>query len=568
MTIAPKFSRLTMTKTSLLLMSLAAVTSCKKNSESKVKTLDQFAGSNVRYSCKGTYTDNDKYMKSFVNVKTPEQTAAIKDALSAVSPTIKSGIFDGPIKPKMELTDNVGQKCLGTTIAKANSKQMASLTACPAILNGKATIYLDSKPENIRSGLVRGLAYYFVHIHSNINIEKSSASRIVVGFANQGDFSKNNKYLGAMIFLDEVASKGNGAINVFDTLLPKAVLTAKTKSERDAAFMDPRKNFVGDRDAFVGYFTAELIDSTFCSDASRQAFTTAFPKTAAFFGATPAVKSSGMNLGDASDQQWNEEPSGSTTGGGTTGGGSSGGSSGGTPPIPIEPMKPSDGAPSGFSESKQKMYLGDENTTKTTSLYQSQDGKSQAWQGEDGKWRQSPIPTKQNNDLNVNILDKSPIGGNTQPTVDPNANPRQQPLPGNNPSWNEEPVNGKDPLRNQQTWNEEPTNNIDKQAILKTVPQAPWEQEEIEPRKTQPIISQDHSIDINEDNVIKEFAPKPTGQENYPTPAPNKTSNGGSIPGKTQPSNNSSDGGYNSKPVVKPTRECTYWNYWCMAPWQ
>ena len=396
-------SKMTTMTTVFALASLAAVTSCKKLGLSRVKTLDQFAGSTARYSCKGTFTDNEKYMKSFVNVKTPEQTAAIKDALSAVSPAIKSGIFDGPMKPKLELTDNVAQKCLGTSIGKANSKQLASLTACPAIQNSKAVIYVDANPENIRSGLVRGLAYFIVHIQSNINIEKSTPSRIVVGFADQGDFSKNNKYQGAMIFLDEVASRGPGALNVFDKLLPQGVLTAKTKSERDAIFMDPRKTFVDDRDAFVSYFTAELIDSTVCSDESRLAFSKTFPKTAKFFGATPTVKSSGMYaMGQVNADESAVNPINDAG-----------------EPVPVEPMKPSDGQPSGYKPTGQSMYFGDDPNAQPSTIYRSEDGKSQAWVGSDGKWRHSPIPTKENNDLPVKPLDHSPLWTNNPPGVKP-----------------------------------------------------------------------------------------------------------------------------------------------------
>jgi hypothetical protein len=496
------------TKSSVLVLLLVAAASCKKPMDaSKVKTLDQFAGSSARYSCKGTYTDNEKYMKSFVNAKTPEQIAAIKDALSAVSPSMKAGIFEGPLKPKFEVTDNVTEKCMGTSIAKANSKQLQSLTACPSVKGGKATIYLDSKPDNIRSGLVRGLAYYMVHIHNNIDIGKSTSSNIVIGFSNQGDFTKNNKYQGAMIFLDEVASKGTDSIMIFDKLLPKAVLSAKTKAERDAAFMNPSVNFVGDRDAFVSYFTAELIDSGVCSDASRLAFSKTFPKTAAFFGASAPVKAGGFNLGDTSNMQYNEEPYGSNST---------------SDPATVTIRQPSDGVPSGFSRSPQKMILGEENSGNSSSLYRSADGKTQSWQGSDGKWRQSGVPTKENNDLTVRILDKSPLDGDAAGFADPSANKRQQNLPGNNTTWNEEPVNGIDPLDIQKTQPIAPTNNN------KWFEPTNEDMNKQQSQSTQPV--------VNQDTVVQKITPPAPSGEAVPAP-------------------------------VKPTRECNYWNYWCAAPW-
>jgi len=76
---------------------------------------------------------------------------------------------------------------------------------------------------------------------------------MVIGFVDQGDILKSQKHLGALIFLDEIAGGGKSKLNAFSHLSPQAVLGAANKSERDAAYFDPRKTNVDDRDAFAAY---------------------------------------------------------------------------------------------------------------------------------------------------------------------------------------------------------------------------------------------------------------------------------------------------------------------------
>ena len=50
-------------KFSFLLSGLLAVVACKPAGQARLKTLDQFAGGSARYSCSGSYKDNEKYLQ-------------------------------------------------------------------------------------------------------------------------------------------------------------------------------------------------------------------------------------------------------------------------------------------------------------------------------------------------------------------------------------------------------------------------------------------------------------------------------------------------------------------------
>jgi hypothetical protein len=148
--------------------------SCKPaDGNSTLKAVDQFAGSTTRYSCKGEHQGNDMYLPYIRGITSDAKKSAILDALSAVPTELKDRILRGPIKSFVELTSSIESVCKESSIIKANSKNKSTVFACPKIVNGEAIIYVDQKPENIRAGLVRGLAYYVISIDSQIDISAS-----------------------------------------------------------------------------------------------------------------------------------------------------------------------------------------------------------------------------------------------------------------------------------------------------------------------------------------------------------------------------------------------------------
>jgi hypothetical protein len=293
---------------------------------------------------------------------------------------MKDRIFRGPINSYVELTSDVVSKCTGSSISKANSKNTSPVLACPSIKNGAAVVYVDEKPANIRSWLVRGLAYYLVHIDGKIELKLSSPSKMVIGFVDQGDILKSQKHLAALIFLDEIAGSGKSKLNAFSHLLPQAVLGAANKTERDAAYFDPRKTNVDDRDAFAAYFSAEMIDSAICSDQSRKVLAASFPKTMAFY-------SVGVSFG------LSENPS---AGAMTEG-----------PRTQVVSRTRNASAPEGLTPSSRVMYIQSQDGKETPTKLYERDG-SQYWEGADGNWRQSPITTIKNGEQSVTRLDKLP----------------------------------------------------------------------------------------------------------------------------------------------------------------
>jgi hypothetical protein len=517
------------------LLAVNVLAGCKRGNDSTVKTLDQFAGGKSRYQCSGPHAENESYRAYFHGIKTKQQSDAVQKALSAVSPEIKDRVFLGPIAAYVELTSKISEMCRDSETVKANRLNLSTVLSCVAIKDGKALIYVDDKPESISSSLVRGLAYYFIHIDGNVDVAATNADRVVVGFTDLGDFSSNKRIQGALVFLDEVPRK-----DVFKHLLPSAVLNSKTKSERDAAFLDPSRNFVGDRDAFVRYFAAELLDSTLCSDKSREAFAKSFPKTAKFFGADVVAENAvaesdetfslasqgrgsstnrygtvsrgipqdqavgifssglyrhylGQNVGWAINNvkqagkwvvdtgKWVGETGKAVVDGvaadvrvvnnhvrnyfgqkimGTPQNPSTGSRIDSKPAhvptypsanprpisqelsrypqggridwhksldewqknmktpaddpllkIPVVPRPQSAGAPSGFVKSDRRMEFwtpdAKENTGRSAEIYVASDGKSEVWQGEDGRWRQAPSGS---GERTVKVLDRSPLG--------------------------------------------------------------------------------------------------------------------------------------------------------------
>jgi len=380
-------------KLTFLMSGLFALVACKPAGQASLKTLDQFAGGSARYSCSGSYKDNEKYLEFFRGVKTDEQKQAIQAALSAIDPEFKDRIFLGPINSYVELTSDVLAKCTGSSISKANSKNTSPVLACPAVQDGAAVVYVDEKPANIRSWLVRGLAYYLVHIDSKIELQLSSPSKMVIGFVDEGDILKSKKHLGALIFLDEIAAGDNSRLNVFSHILPKSVLAAANKAERDAAYFDPRKTNVEDRDAFAAYFSAEMIDSAICSDQSRQVLASSFPKTMAFYsedvgfglsGVTAAKKYTSMGAGTGSRSQV------------------------------VSRVNTSASVPTGLKPSSRIMSIENQDgSTQETKIYEFNG--SQYWQGANGQWRQSPRTTTENGEQSVNVYQPGKLPPFIQP---------------------------------------------------------------------------------------------------------------------------------------------------------
>jgi hypothetical protein len=370
----------------MTLISILNLAGCKPGDESRVKTLDQFAGGSAVYQCKGPHGNNEKYLRFFSGIKSEDQKRAVLDALSALPVGTKDRIFFGPIQSKVELTSRVYAQCKGTSTERVIRNNSAKLLTCPTVRNGSAVILVDERPSSIRSQLVRGLAYYLVGIDAKIEPQLSSPTAVTIGFVDQGDILKNKKHLGALVFLDEVAASGGTAIKSFSHLLPKTILDAKTKSERDSAYFDPRKTNAADRDAFAAYFSAEMIDSMSCSEESRKAAQRSFPKTLRFF--TPQGDFALAESAQNSRQSYASAPSEG-------------------PRVAVTSRSSGDSAPAGLTPSSRIMYIQGDNGQETPTKLYERDG-SQYWQGNDGTWRQSPLTTLNNGEQSVTRLDKIP----------------------------------------------------------------------------------------------------------------------------------------------------------------
>ena len=267
------------------------------------------------------------------------------------------------------------------------------MLACPAVQDGAAVVYVDEKPANIRSWLVRGLAYYLVHIDSKIDLQLSSPSKMVIGFVDEGDILKSKKHLGALIFLDEIAAGDNSRLNVFSHILPKSVLAAANKAERDAAYFDPRKTNVEDRDAFAAYFSAEMIDSAICSDQSRQVLASSFPKTMAFYSEDVGFGLSGVTAAKPDTRM-----------GPVTGSRSQ----------VVRRDNTSASVPTGLKPSSRIMSIENQDgSTQETKIYEFNG--SQYWQGANGQWRQSPRTTTENGEQSVNVYQPGKLPPFIQP---------------------------------------------------------------------------------------------------------------------------------------------------------
>lgn len=376
----------------LVILAIVGMSACKPAPDSKLKTLDQFAGGNGAYQCQGPYGENQVYMQYVRGIKSEAQKRAVESALSAVPGSFKDRVFLGPIQSYLELTSNIQQKCQSSIIMKANPAARSSIFACPVIENGAAKIYVDSNPIKIRSSLVRALAYHIVDIDGKIELNLSSPTKIVVGFVRQGDVQTSKKYLGALEFLDEVATSRSGDLSIFSHLLPSAVITAEDKNSRREAFFDPAKSNVGARDSFASYFVAEMLDSSFCSNKSREILVTQFPKTFKFFGGnlnllTPTGNkaiTSGFALSGARSQS---AASGRAT---------------------VVERSDSDPIPGGLTDSGKKMYMVQSDGSEIpTTLYHA--GDQQFWKSNDGVWKQSNITTIKNGEQSVNSVIEAPF---------------------------------------------------------------------------------------------------------------------------------------------------------------
>jgi hypothetical protein len=416
---------------------LGILFACKPSAESKLRGVDQFAGGSSSYQCQGIYNDNSKYMTYVKGTNSDAQRQAVEKALSAMPDEYKDRIFLGPIQTSIELTSDISKKCEPSVISKANAKTKASIFACPVIQNGVAKIYVDSSPSKIRSSLVRGMAYYLIEVDGKIDLNLSSPAQLVVGFADLGDVSQNKRFLGALEFLDEVAVI-RGDLKVFEHLLPPSVTKAKTKVERKLAFFDPSKTNVGTRDSFASYFLAEMFDSAFCSDQSRQILVQKFPKTFKLFAGSSSQELALADEFATSDKVFALADSYSGSEGGAFSRAGSSGSWGAESPstkagysdttwnavkgstpnqygplidgykkVPVSTRKESDAIPSALSDTGRKMYIVQNDGSEIpTTLYRRDN--QQYWKGNDGVWRQSNITTPQNGEQSVSRIVESP----------------------------------------------------------------------------------------------------------------------------------------------------------------
>jgi hypothetical protein len=384
----------TLSRIPVIFLVTSLTVGCKPGTDARLKTLDQFAGGNGRYACKGSYADNSRYMPFVKGITSSAQKKAIENALSAVPQNFKDRIFLGPVKSFIEVTDKIGIKCQNSSTAKANSRHKASIFACPVVESGSATVYVDKEPANIQSSLVRALAYYIVKIDSKIEVNISSPTRLVVGFADQGDVKQSKKFLGALAFLDEVASGGNSNLRVFSHLLPTPVLNARDKISRDEAFFDPMKTNAGDRDAFAEYVYAEIMDSALCSGESRKILAQKFPNTLRFFG-EDLTGPSAAGSGDG-EFALREVGAGPTSQGTVSEGRAA-----------VVTRSASDSIPEGLQDSGKIIHTVNSNGSETpTKLYYN--GKQQYWVGTDGSWRQSNITNLQNGEQSVIKMNGAP----------------------------------------------------------------------------------------------------------------------------------------------------------------
>jgi hypothetical protein len=402
--------KLTPLRPNVLLAFFASMTalSCRPDDQnSGLKTLDQFAGSKRLYNCSGSHGGNDVYLPYIRGLTSEAKKSAVLEALSAVPAELKDRILRGPIKSFIELTSNIESRCSDSSISKANSKNKSTVLSCPNIANGEAVIYVDQKPESIRAGLVRGLAYYIIEIDSQIDIEASSDAQVTIGFVPDPDIKTATRHQAALVFLDEVYSTQK-SLSIFEQILPASVINATSKSERDAAFFDPTKTNTDDREAFSSYFIAEVMDSVMCSKETLSAFATSYPKTYALFSkATPIA---------AAEQKDQED---------------SGFSLSASPPAPISTTTSKTSYMPTNSEvrasvqriqstpvrSSQSSFpvqgavsvgrsIFDEDTGKRYPMYQK--GNDWFYQKDDGKIRQTPVHTEIGKIYDANIFNPPP----------------------------------------------------------------------------------------------------------------------------------------------------------------
>jgi hypothetical protein len=414
-----------MQNTIITLAVISLLASCKPATDSGLKTVDQFAGGSAAYQCKGEFKENSEYMKLVRGVKSDAQRRAVESALSAVPTELKDAIFLGAIDTSIELTTDISGKCESSVILKANAKTKSAIFACPVIENGAAKIYVDSNPMRIQSSLVRALAYYLVEIIGKIDIELSTSANVVVGFAKQDDVKQSKKLLGALEFLDDVATNRQGDLSIFGHLLPPSVTAAKDKVSRSEAFFDPARTNVRVREAFASYFLAEMLDSSFCSDQSRQVLITQFPKTFKFFaGSSPGELSLASESGVTDEafslagSSTSSRPSAPASASQTRAGSSSqsGASNITAERVSVAQRTSADPIPPGLKDSGKKMYMvqSDGSEIPTTLYY---GGNQQFWKSNDGVWRQSNVTTLQNGEHSVGKVLEAPPEWNPQPAV-------------------------------------------------------------------------------------------------------------------------------------------------------
>lgn len=412
-----------MQKQIILVAVFGLVIACKPSNDGQLKTVDQFAGGAAAYQCRGEFKDNTEYMKLVRGVKSDAQRRAVESALSALPSELKDAIFLGAIDTSIEMTSDISGKCESSVILKANAKTKSVIFACPVIENGAAKIYVDSNPVKIQSSLVRALAYYLVEIIGKIDINLSTSGKVVVGFARQDDVKQSKKLLGALEFLDDVATIREGDLSVFGHLLPPEVTAAKDKGSRSEAFFDPARTNVVVREAFASYFIAEMLDSSFCSDQSRQVLMTQFPKTFKFFAGglpgdlSPASESGAIDESFSLTSSQSSSRSSVPTAASQTKASSPGqsGSSGVTVErASVAQRTASDAIPPGLRDSGKKMYMvqSDGSEIPTTLYY---GGNQQFWKSNDGVWRQSNVTTIQNGEHSVGKVLEAPPEWSPQP---------------------------------------------------------------------------------------------------------------------------------------------------------
>jgi hypothetical protein len=257
-----------------------SILACKQKNDSSVQSLDNFAGGSAVHQCSGTFTNNAPYMK-YVLGGSSSSRSAVEQALSALPAEVKDKVFFGGAKVSISLTSDVTAACLGSRVAEAYGNQPNKpFLSCHKPIEGNFIIFSSDAPAQIKQGLVRAIAYYLTEVDTRL---AQSGGRTLLKPVDSPELSFEKDVL-ALSFLSDVAHNKNFSSKVFEGMLLPSVLRATNDAQRSKAWFSLAGPDAIARQLFSSYVFAEAMDSFYCSDSSRQAVVSNFPKTATILG--------------------------------------------------------------------------------------------------------------------------------------------------------------------------------------------------------------------------------------------------------------------------------------------